>query len=97
MFTGAGDRGRVKTDDEGYDGMTKEATMSRFTFGLLLGAGAGWAVGSGKAKEWKQTIEERRAPDVNASFDAVGTTSTIASPVVGVAPEFGTPQDVAAL
>jgi hypothetical protein len=77
-------------------------TMSRFTFGFLLGAGAGWAVGSGKAAEWKRGLDDRRA--------AAGTGEQLAGRYAGmhtgmhtageslndIAPEYGLANDVAA-
>jgi hypothetical protein len=68
--------------------------MSRFTFGFLLGAGAGWAVGSGKAAEWKRTLDDRRA----FGGDAMRTpASPTGDSVNGVTPEYGLPTEVAAL
>jgi hypothetical protein len=71
--------------------------MSRFTFGFLLGAGAGWAVGSGKAAEWKRALEDRRA----LGTDALGRSSAAdvyaaGDTVNGIAPEYGKPDDVTA-
>jgi hypothetical protein len=69
--------------------------MSRFTFGFLLGAGAGWAVGSGKAAEWKRTIEERRAVDVARLDQPSGLgPRAVTDPFNGIAP---TTAEVAAL
>jgi hypothetical protein len=73
-------------------------TMSRFTFGFLLGAGAGWAVGSGKAAEWKRDLDERRTvgtggpqlAGMHAGMHAVGETAN------DIAPEYGLPNDAAA-
>ena len=81
---------------DGYEWSTKDkvVTMSRFTFGFLLGAGAGWAVGSGKAAEWKRTLEDRRA------FGGDTTRPAGADPfggsVHGIAPAYGIPDDVSA-
>ena len=68
--------------------------MSRFTFGFLLGAGAGWAVGSGKAAEWKRTLDDRRAFGGDATRPAA--LRTTGEPVNGIAPEYGLPDDVGA-
>jgi len=68
--------------------------MSRFTLGFLLGAGAGWAVGSGKAAEWKRTLDDRRA-----FGDAGGPAAAphrIGESVNDVAPEYGLPNDISA-
>jgi hypothetical protein len=86
----------VDRGGKGYESSTrtKVVTMSRFTFGFLLGAGAGWAVGSGKAAEWKRTLEDRRA------FGGDTTRPAGADPfggsVHGIAPEYGLPDDVSA-
>jgi hypothetical protein len=68
--------------------------MSRFTFGFLLGAGAGWAVGSGKAAEWKRTLDDRRAFGGDPMRPAAPPTPN--DSVNGIAPEYGLPDDVSA-
>jgi hypothetical protein len=68
--------------------------MSRFTFGFLLGAGAGWAVGSGKAAEWKRTIDERRA--VSGDTPRPFAARMAGEPVNGIAPDYILPDDVPA-
>ena len=68
--------------------------MSRFTFGFLLGAGAGWAVGSGKAAEWKRTLDDRRAFGGDTMRPAAA--DTVGGSVHGIAPEYGLSDDVSA-
>jgi hypothetical protein len=76
--------------------------MSRFTFGFLLGAGAGWAVGSGKAAEWKRSLDDRRAvagdsaqmSGMHAGMHA--GMHTVGESVNDIAPEYGLPNDVTA-
>jgi hypothetical protein len=69
--------------------------MSRFTFGLLLGAGAGWALGSGKAAEWKRMLKDRRSFGDSAVRSAASTPKAVSDPLNGVAPEYGIPAEVA--
>jgi hypothetical protein len=72
----------------------KVVTMSRFTFGFLLGAGAGWAVGSGKAAEWKRGLEDRRAMGSEGAPPA--TLHRVGEAMNDIAPEYGLPNDIAA-
>lgn len=74
--------------------------MSRFTFGFLLGTGVGWAVGSGKAAEWKRARDERRVISETTVWDQPDTATVVYATTEGasgVASEFGSPEDVAAL
>jgi len=73
----------------------KVVAMSRFTFGFLLGAGAGWALGSGKAAEWKRTLEDRRAFGDSAVRSAAAPQKSAADALNGVAPEYGIPSEAA--
>jgi hypothetical protein len=45
--------------------------MLKFKVGVLLGFGAGWAVGSGRASEFWSQIQERASSRKN-QFDPVG-------------------------
>jgi hypothetical protein len=68
--------------------------MSRFTIGFLLGAGAGWAVGSGKAAEWKRGLDDRRA--FGGSGTQPATPHRVGESVNDIAPEYGLPNDISA-
>jgi len=83
---------------EGYDSSSenKVVTMSRFTFGFLLGAGTGWVIGSGKAAEWKRMLEDRRAFGDDGVRSAASAHNPVSDTLNGVAPEHGIPSDVAA-
>jgi hypothetical protein len=47
------------------------ANMLKFKLGLLLGFGAGWAVGSGRAADFWSQVQERASNRSNR-FDPVG-------------------------
>jgi hypothetical protein len=84
---------------DGYEWSTKDkvVTMSRFTFGFLLGAGAGWAVGSGKAAEWKRGLDDRRATGNDGAATPFAAPPRPATDSVnGITPEYTRP-DVATL
>jgi len=59
-------------------------TMMRFKLGLLLGFGAGWAVGSGRAAEFWHDVQQR-ASNRNASLGAPSSSSSGRSSSTGSA------------